>query len=113
MVYNVNDFKKVEHFYFCLLVSMKIEMKINKDVSQAEMRKFICQWLKNAKDRKVFDNLLLNDILLIENEMAQQPFSFIYSQISRINKILSNSPHSLINAISDVKDSGKSNAHHL
>lgn len=111
MVNKIYDFKKVDHFYFCLLVSIKIEMKINKDVSQAEMKEFIFRWLKNAKDRRIFDNLLLNDILWLENEMAQQSFPRFYSQISRINKILSVPPHLLINAIYNVKDSGVSNAH--
>lgn len=113
MVNNLCNFKKVGHFYFCLLVSIKIELKINNGASQAEMKKFISRWLKNAKDRKIFDHLLLNDILWLENEMAHQSFSQFYSQISRINNIISDSPHLLISANYNVKNSDVSNLHYL
>lgn len=113
MVNNLCDFRQVGHFYFCLLVSIKIEMKINKDVSQDEMKMFISRWLGNAKDRRIFGHLLLNDILWLEDELAQQSFYQFYSQISRINNIISESPHLHINAIYSVKSSDVSNVHYL
>ena len=81
---DIDYVKKITHFYYCLLVSLKMRSSRQLAIKKQEHSRTVKKWLKNAKDKKLFDPLVCNEVDWLVTEVDR------YSPVQfeeRINKI--------------------------
>lgn len=63
------ELKQTVHFYFCLLIAVKIDRRYAPQKSDIDRRLFIQRWLANAQRRKLFSKHLIDDIRWLKGEI--------------------------------------------
>ena len=82
---------KIGHFYFCLLVGIRMHIKRTGLSNEPVMKRFVSKWLNDAKKHKIFDTVVSSDILWLQNEIISKPFPVFYKQIRNIYNIINSS----------------------
>jgi len=85
MLYSPESIGKIGHFYFCLLVGIRMHINHSGIIAEPMMKRFVNKWLNNAKKYKIFDSVVSSDILWLQKEIMVKPFPVFYSQIKKIH----------------------------
>lgn len=69
---NINN---INHFYYCLLIAIKIMKKERKNNDSEKQRSYIKRWLQNAQKREIFDKIVYSEIQWLLSELSALKFS--------------------------------------
>ncbi|MFT4274420.1 MAG: hypothetical protein QM578_25810 [Pantoea sp.] len=80
--------EKVRHFYFCLILALNIHNKQPLLSNEQMKRRFILNWLKTAKSRKLFNPVvareidwLIKDMTGVRMQGIEPRLMYIYEEI--------------------------------
>ncbi|WP_336749722.1 hypothetical protein [Pantoea vagans] len=83
--------EKVRHFYFCLIVALRIRSNHTIKPHENHIRRFLIDWLRRAKSEKRFCPAVLSEIDGLIKDMTgvsmrgiHTRFMRIYSEIGRL-----------------------------
>ncbi|HHN8335117.1 TPA: hypothetical protein ACRRWZ_005116, partial [Klebsiella quasipneumoniae] len=57
IIMNAQDFTKIKHFYFCLLIAILMKQNECYSYGTLHQKKFLMQWLVKAKNKKILRHL--------------------------------------------------------
>ncbi|WP_413728256.1 hypothetical protein [Sodalis sp. RH19] len=59
----------ITHFYYCLLIAIKIAKRDKMLMTDNAMKLYIHRWLKNAQEKKIFHKIIYNEISWLRAEL--------------------------------------------
>jgi hypothetical protein len=65
----IKEMEFIKHFYFCLLVAIRLHQNSYPHESHKGIILFIKRWLDNAQKMKLFPCYILDDICFLRNEI--------------------------------------------
>lgn len=66
---DLNEIKQVTHFYYCLLVAIKIERKGKRCVHEEYFVNYVHKWLLDAEKKKLFPRYIKNELDWLTKEL--------------------------------------------
>lgn len=59
---DITAVKKIMHFYYCLLVNIRIRRIYYSNIKRQDNSRSLKKWLKKAKEKKLLDQLVSNEV---------------------------------------------------
>lgn len=66
---DIHRIKRVHHFYYCLLVAVKMYRREKPFLSRVDENSFIYSWLKKAVKHHIFERALQDEILWLKAQL--------------------------------------------
>ncbi|WP_312924539.1 hypothetical protein [Atlantibacter hermannii] len=66
---DIHHIKRVHHFYYCLLVAVKMHRSERRCLNRVEENTFIYCWLKKAARNPVFEQALQNEVEWLKGQL--------------------------------------------
>ncbi len=91
---DVHRIKRVHHFYYCLLVAVKMYSRERRCLNKVEENVFIYCWLKKAAENSAFDSAVQEEIGWLSSQlrgqgMASDIFSVVEHVFVKLDSLLS------------------------
>lgn len=74
----------ITNFYYCLLISILIHKKHATTLNPSKPKNHIDAWLAKTKRNKVFDKIVLSEILWLQEELPKRSCEQLESMLNKI-----------------------------
>ncbi len=81
---NSQDFTKIKHFYFCLLIAILMKQNECYSYGTLHQKKFLMQWLVKAKNKKIFTDVVDSEIEWGIRELRIKQAPVVINQIKKV-----------------------------
>ncbi|NDO83780.1 hypothetical protein CJP72_24460 [Citrobacter sp. NCU1] len=65
----------LNHFYYCLLIALKIRVRRYPGETKSARKKYIERWLRSAQKRKLFSSVIFPEVLWLLDEISKGQFN--------------------------------------
>lgn len=65
----------LNHFYYCLLIALKIRTRWYPGESKSARKKYIKEWLHTAQERKLFSSVIFPEVVWLLDEVSKGRFN--------------------------------------
>jgi len=66
---DIHRMKRVHHFYYCLLIAVKMYRRERRFLNRIEENKFIYEWLNKAAKKNIFEHTLHDEITWLTGQL--------------------------------------------